>query len=182
MDLSSAIVKIDPPIHDLTLREVLDVIVRMADKPIHYSIENYGIVFTAKGPDPEPQLMVRVMKVDPNTFLQGLEGVTEMDFANTIGAGMTAGLSGGSSYGGGGYGMGGYGGGGYGMGGGGYGMGGGGYGMGGYGGGGYGMGGGGYGMGGGYGHGRWRLRHGRWRLRRWAVAATAWAVATAVAW
>ena len=48
VDLSAAIVKIDPPIRDLTLRQVLDVVSRMADKPITYSIENNGVVFLVK--------------------------------------------------------------------------------------------------------------------------------------
>jgi hypothetical protein len=45
-DSSSAVsIKIDPPVHDRTLREVLDLVVRMADQPIEYSINYNTVIF-----------------------------------------------------------------------------------------------------------------------------------------
>ena len=142
VDMSSISIKINPPLNDMRLADVLDAIVKVADRPIKYSIEDYAIVFSLKAHEATP-LYVRTFKVDPNTFYQGLQGVGSMSFGQSYNVGnSSSGSSGGGGMGGGGGGMGGGGGG---MGGGGGGMGGGGGGMGGGGqqGGGGGMGGGG---------------------------------------
>ena len=55
--------------------DVLDAIVTVADHPIRYSIQDYAVVFSLKGPE-TPELRIRVFKVDPNTFVQGLEAVS----------------------------------------------------------------------------------------------------------
>ena len=148
VDLGATLIKLVPGLQDISLLNLLDAIVKVADQPIKFSVEDYAVVFSPKTAD-VPPLYNRFFKIDPNTFLQGLQGVTSYSFGTSGGGGGY----GGGGYGGGGYGGGGYGGGGRGggYGGGGYGGGGrGGYGGGGYGGGGYG--GGGYG-GGGYGGG-----------------------------
>jgi hypothetical protein len=44
----NAVIKIEPPLRNLRLSELLDVIVKVADQPIEYSIEDYGIVFSKK--------------------------------------------------------------------------------------------------------------------------------------
>jgi len=49
--------------------------VNAADKRIEYSIEDYGVVFSLRGPETGP-LSVRQFKVDPITFEQGLQAVT----------------------------------------------------------------------------------------------------------
>jgi tetratricopeptide (TPR) repeat protein len=144
-DLSTTVkVKFSSQLRNVRLADVLDAIVKCADKPIKFSIEDYAIIFTPREVETTP-LFTRTFKVDPNTFVEGLVGMNFVPFG---------GGGGGGGYGGGGGGYGG-GGGGYGGGGGGYGGGGGGYGGGG---GGYGGGGGGYGGGqggqGGYGGGQ----------------------------
>ena len=154
---SNTIITIYPPLYRVSLYEVLDAICQVADQQISFSVEDYAVWFFPKPPETpdRPSMELRTFHVDPNTFVQGLEGV----FASPIyGQATYSGLSGGGGgiggggLGGGGFGGGGYGGGGGGYGGGGYGGGGGGLGGGGFGGGGYGGGGGGYG-GGGYGGG-----------------------------
>ena len=72
VDASSINVKLT--LNDVRLADVLDAIVLVADHPIKYSVLDYGIVFSAKGPE-QPQLETRTFKVDPNTFIQGLESV-----------------------------------------------------------------------------------------------------------
>ncbi len=145
VDLSGVAVRIAPALRNLTIEDALEIITKAAEKPIKYSIEDYGVVISPKIREPRP-LHVRVFKIDPNTFYMGLAGVQTFDFGSTSaggggGGGYGGGYGGGSRGGYGGGGRGGYGGGGYGGGGrGGYG--GGGYGGGGYGGGGYGGGGG----------------------------------------
>jgi len=68
----------------VTMADVLDAIVRVADRPIQYAIEDYAVIFSlradgnfipprterAVGPAP---LAVRTFHVDTNTFVGGLE-------------------------------------------------------------------------------------------------------------
>ena len=112
VDLSTVHIKITSPLNNVRLADVLDAIVKTAEKPIKYSVEDYAVVFSIK-PAESPALYNRTFKVDPNTFIQGLQGVTSQSFgAVATGNGGYGGNGGG--YGGGGYGGGGYGGGGYG--------------------------------------------------------------------
>ena len=150
-DAETIQIKINPALDNLNLLQLLDAVCLVADKPINYSVVDLGVEFFVK-PETMALMEERNFHVDPNTFVQGMGGVTISGIsgqANVTGGGNGGfgggGYGGQGGYGGGGYGgQGGYGGGGYG-GQGGYGGGQGGYG-GGYGGGGYG--GGGYGGGG----------------------------------
>jgi len=123
VDLSATAIKIDPALSRITLRQALDAITKVADKPIKYSVEDYAIIFSPKAPE-TPPLYTRTYKVDPNTFLQGLQGVVIQTFGATSGGQG----GGGGGFGGGGGGRGGGRGGGFGGGGGGFGGGGGGFG------------------------------------------------------
>ena len=110
VDISSIPIKINPALTDLRLADVLEIIVQVADKPIKYSIEEYGVVFSLRGPEAQA-LVSRRFKVDPNTFQQGLESVGLFpvgDIGSSGGGG--GGGGGGRSGGGGGGGQGGQGG------------------------------------------------------------------------
>jgi type II secretory pathway component GspD/PulD (secretin) len=85
---------------DVRLADVLDAIVLVADHPIKYSVEDYAIVFSVRGPE-AMQLETRTFKVDPNTFYQGLESVGAQSFGSSSSS-SGGGSSGGSSGGGGG--------------------------------------------------------------------------------
>jgi hypothetical protein len=65
-DMPAVSVTIDQPLKDLPLADVLDVIVKAADKPIQYSIQDYGVVFEAA------PLYFRTFQVDPGTFELGM--------------------------------------------------------------------------------------------------------------
>ena len=93
VDVNSVIVRINPPLIDVRLADVLDAIVQVADHQIKYSIEDYAVVFSAMGPR-TPPLYSRTFKIDPNTFYQGLESVSSLAFAN--GGSSSSGGSGGS--------------------------------------------------------------------------------------
>ncbi|HEV8544155.1 MAG TPA: hypothetical protein VGR78_17330 [Verrucomicrobiae bacterium] len=75
-------VTIDPPLMNVRLIDVLDAIVKVAKPPegadqnvgIKYSMEDYAIVFTQRALEQE-QLYTRTYKVNPNTFVQGLDGI-----------------------------------------------------------------------------------------------------------
>ncbi len=100
VDVGSYIVKI-PNLTDVRLADVLDAIVLVCDHPIKYSVQDFAVVFSAKGPE-TPQLFSRTFKVDPNTFYSGLESVSSASFGSiNNSSGGTGGSSGGSSSGGG---------------------------------------------------------------------------------
>ena len=79
VDVAAIGIKINPPLTDVRLADALDAIVKVADRPIKYSVEDYAIVFSLKGQEPSP-LYTRLIKVDPNTFVQGLESVVGFSF------------------------------------------------------------------------------------------------------
>jgi beta-lactamase regulating signal transducer with metallopeptidase domain len=82
VDLNSVVVRIEPALKQVRLCDVLDAITKVADRPIKYTVEDYGVVFSLdqskiSGPSfsvPAPeQLYVQTFKVDTNTFLAGLD-------------------------------------------------------------------------------------------------------------
>jgi len=98
-DMAGISIKIVPPLTDVRLADVLDAIVKVADRPIKFSVEDYAVVFSLKGREAVP-LYTRMIKLNPNTFLQGLESVIGFDFgalaqASSGGAGGGGGGGGG---------------------------------------------------------------------------------------
>ena len=57
-----------------SLADFLDAIVAAADRPLKYSVHDYGVVFSPKQPEP-PLLAIRTFRVDPETFRQQLEHI-----------------------------------------------------------------------------------------------------------
>jgi hypothetical protein len=101
-DVGAFIVKI-PNLSDVRLADVLDAIVLVTDHPVKYSIQDFAVVFSAKGPE-TPQLFSRVFKVDPNIFYSGLESVGAQSFGSvstgssgSSGSGSSGGGNSGSS-------------------------------------------------------------------------------------
>lgn len=85
LDMSEVLVNFSLPLRNVRLTDVLNAIVKVAEKPIRFSVEEYGVVFSlvpgqnqvvgmaASTSYPMPALAVRTFKVDTNTFLAGLE-------------------------------------------------------------------------------------------------------------
>jgi type II secretory pathway component GspD/PulD (secretin)/tetratricopeptide (TPR) repeat protein len=96
VDINTVSIKLNPALTDLRLADVLEAIIKVADKPLKYSIEDYAVIFSLREAE-TPPLFMRKFKVDPNTFYQGLESVSSID---PSGGGSSG--SGGSSGGGGG--------------------------------------------------------------------------------
>ena len=48
IDVSSVTIKFNQPLRGVTMRDLLDAIVTVADHPIEYTLEDYGVVFAAK--------------------------------------------------------------------------------------------------------------------------------------
>ena len=78
--VGSFIIKI-PSLTDVRLADVLDAIVLVADHPLKYSVQDFAIVFSARGPE-TPPLSGRTFRVDPNTFYSGLDQYGERSFGN----------------------------------------------------------------------------------------------------
>ena len=78
-DMAGISIKIVPPLTDVRLADVLDAIIKVSDRPIKYSVEDYAVVFSLKGRENIP-LYTRMIRVNPNTFVQGLESVVGFDF------------------------------------------------------------------------------------------------------
>ncbi|MDB6059543.1 MAG: Type and secretion system protein [Verrucomicrobiales bacterium] len=98
VDLSQVTIKISPPLNDVTLSDVLDAITKVADVPIKFTIEDYAVVFSPRPPE-AVALYSKQFHVDPNTFIQGLEGVRLLDlsqFGQGGGGGKGGGRGGGS--------------------------------------------------------------------------------------
>lgn len=94
-DINSINIKINPALADVRLADALDAIVTVADHPIKYSIKDYAVEFSLKDVTHAP-LVSRKFKVDPNTFIEGLQSVGGLDFAS-IAQTSSGGSSGGSS-------------------------------------------------------------------------------------
>jgi len=85
IDMNGVIVHFNLPLRDVRLKDALDAVVKVADKPLEYSVEEYGVVFSANSDSPggsmpaQPQfgasmpLEVRTFRVETNMFLAGLE-------------------------------------------------------------------------------------------------------------
>jgi len=71
-DIKDFSVTIAPPLTNVSLGDVLDAVVRGASEPIHYSIQDFAVVFSLKVAEP-PQLFTRVFKVDINTLVPVLK-------------------------------------------------------------------------------------------------------------
>lgn len=91
---------------NVRLIDVIDAVSKVAETPVKYSVEDYAVVFTQRANEPQ-QLFTRTYKVDPNTFVEGLQSVGSVQLG--IGGGAQGG---GGGVGGGGGGIGGGGGGG----------------------------------------------------------------------
>jgi hypothetical protein len=85
VDISTVMINFNLPLRNVNMKDVLDAIVKVADHPIEYSVEDYAVVFSpkpnlgsattggARTGTGMPQLTVRTFRVNTNTFVSGLE-------------------------------------------------------------------------------------------------------------
>jgi beta-lactamase regulating signal transducer with metallopeptidase domain len=88
VDLSTVAVKFNLPLRNVRLIDAIEAVVKVADRPLQYSVEDYGIVFSLKpmmggaAPAPRPApfqgpfgnfIVAHTYRVDTNTFAAGLE-------------------------------------------------------------------------------------------------------------
>jgi type II secretory pathway component GspD/PulD (secretin)/beta-lactamase regulating signal transducer with metallopeptidase domain len=82
LDLGEVKVKVE--LDNVRLADVLDAIVRTADRPIKYTYLDYGVVFSEKTNEPVA-LEIRTFHVDAKTFIQGLQNALGMPFGSMAG-------------------------------------------------------------------------------------------------
>jgi len=78
-DATTVNIKINPALSNLCLADVLDAVVKGADRPIHYSVLEYAVKFES-GKAPEP-LETRMFYVKPSDFVKGVQLITGMSNA-----------------------------------------------------------------------------------------------------
>jgi hypothetical protein len=82
IDVNALPINLPAPLEDIRLLDVLDVLTKIA--PIRFSLEDYAVVFRLKATESD-SLYVRTYKVDPNTFMQGMESVVGFPFGSGVG-------------------------------------------------------------------------------------------------
>ncbi len=74
VDLNTINVKL--VVNDVSLHEVLDAVMLVADRPIRYTVEDYAVVISPKPTGLEPPMLeMRVFRVDTNTFVTALRKI-----------------------------------------------------------------------------------------------------------
>jgi hypothetical protein len=81
LDLGSVSVRIMLPLNDVRLLDVLDAVVKVADKPIKYTIEDYGVVISPRGGGPARREGVFAFPGGtPSEFLAAVERHYKVDW------------------------------------------------------------------------------------------------------
>jgi hypothetical protein len=86
VDVGSIAVRINPPLSDVRLVDVLDAVVKVADRPIKYTVEDYAVVFSLK----EPEVKARndsdftFPGGTPNDFLNAVQKQYKVDWASVV--------------------------------------------------------------------------------------------------
>jgi beta-lactamase regulating signal transducer with metallopeptidase domain/type II secretory pathway component GspD/PulD (secretin) len=83
-------VSITLTLHDVRAADVLEGIVRGADQPIKYSLQDYAIVFSLKNTNEPAPLFIRRFKIDPVTLVRALRKFdpTAPEFQSTTDSGV----------------------------------------------------------------------------------------------
>ncbi len=76
VDLGSTTIRLSTKLRDVSCVEILNIIASIADRPIQYMVETYGVVFTPKSnPRPRQPLQTRFFRIDPATLMQSLNSM-----------------------------------------------------------------------------------------------------------
>ena len=82
VDVSAIAVRIKPPLNDVRLVDVLDAVVKVADRPVKYSIEDYGVVFSPHGSEPARREVIGFAFPGgtPSQFLEAVQQQYRVDW------------------------------------------------------------------------------------------------------
>jgi len=81
-DLNGVNIRLGTKLKHLDIEEVLNILMIIAETKIKYSVEDFGILISAKGNEPTP-LHTRFFRLDPKAFLQALKSVETGTFYET---------------------------------------------------------------------------------------------------
>lgn len=99
VDAGATTIKFNLPLRHISMKDLLDAIVKVADRPIEYSLEDYGVVFGVRPegagfagggigglqpqpPQPPNRLAVQTFHVNTNTFAASIENVFGIKLGN----------------------------------------------------------------------------------------------------
>jgi hypothetical protein len=84
VDLSAISIKINPALTDVRLVDVLDAVVKVADRPIKYSVEDYGVVFSPRGVEPARNEVISFafQGGTPGLFLDAVQEQFKVDWSS----------------------------------------------------------------------------------------------------
>lgn len=86
IDVASILIRIRPPLSDVRLLDVLDAIVKVADHPIRYAIEDYGVVMSAAEFDaaPKDETVFSFGGGTPNAFLDSIQKQFGVEWSSVV--------------------------------------------------------------------------------------------------
>jgi hypothetical protein len=84
VDINSITINVNPPLDNVRLADVLDAVVKVADRPIKFTIEDYGVVFALRGPEsPRPEANGFTFPGgSPSDFLHAVQRQFKADWAS----------------------------------------------------------------------------------------------------
>jgi hypothetical protein len=84
VDLGAVAIKINPALTDVRLVDVLDAVVKVADRPIKYSVEDYGVVFSPRGTEPARSVATSFAFPGgtPSQFLNAVQEQFKVDWSS----------------------------------------------------------------------------------------------------
>jgi hypothetical protein len=84
IDVNSIGVRINPPLNDVRLVDVLDAVVKVADHPIKYVVEDYGVVFSLKASEParKEETGFAFAGGTPSQFLDAVQKQYKVDWSS----------------------------------------------------------------------------------------------------
>ena len=84
MDINAVIIKISPPLSDVRLVDVLDAVVKVAYRPIKYTVEDYGVVFSPRGSEPARRAATSFVFPGgtPHEFLNAVQEQYKVDWSS----------------------------------------------------------------------------------------------------
>jgi len=83
IDLSAVTIRVMPPLMNVRLIDVLDAMMKVADRPLRYSIEDYGVVITGANSKTTSNLETRTFIVNPpEIFFKGIKSAFGIDVPN----------------------------------------------------------------------------------------------------
>lgn len=82
VDVGSILVRIRPALTDVRLLDALDAVVAVAERPIQYTVEDYGVVFSPRGSEPVRKAGVSFAFPGgtPSQFLEAVQAQYKVDW------------------------------------------------------------------------------------------------------